>query len=454
MPTEIRMPALSPAMEEGTLARWLVSEGEEVAEGDVIAEIETDKATLEFEAAAAGRLGKILVPEGTRSVKVDTPIALLVVAGEASAPAAAPAPAPAPANVPTSAPARAAAARGSRRAIRTEPGWPAGARRSPVSVREALHDALASEMERDGAVVVIGDGVAAPDQGFRVTHGLVDRFGSERVIDVPPVKSGVAGLGVGAAFAGLRPVVEFGSMSVAMQAVDQVVNSAAKTRYMSGGRVTCPVVFRAPNGASGRTAAQHSQCLAAWFAHVPGLKVVYPFAASDAAGLLRAAIRDPDPVVFLENERLHGLSFETPALDDHVVPIGAARTWRAGSDVTLVSYGPAMAATLEAAEMLAADGIEAEVIDLRSLRPLDVGTVTESVRKTHRCVSVEEGWPQGGIGAHLAAEVTRAAFDWLDAPVDCVTGADAPMPYAEALETLALPDAEAVVRAACRVAYR
>ena len=442
MATEIRMPALSPAMEEGRLARWFVAEGDAVEEGDVIAEIETDKATLEFEAVAAGRLGKILVPEGTASVKVDTPIALLMAAGDAPIAGAAPRHAPA------------AAPRTTRKAALREPGWEAGAHLSPLIVREALRDALSEEMSRDEAVIVIGEEVAAAEGPYRVTQGLLDRFGSGRVIDVPVTEAAFAGMGVGAAFAGLRPVVEFMNFSFALQAMDQIVNSAAKTRYMSGGSVSCPIVFRGPNGAAGRVGAQHAQCFAAWMAHVPGLKVAYPYSASDAKGLLKAAIRDDDPVIFLENERLYGKSFDVPDLGDRLVPFGEARIWREGSGVTLVAYGPAMGPVLEAADALANEGIEAEVIDLRTLRPLDHATVLESVRKTHRCVTVEEGWPQGGIGEHLAATIMREAFDWLDAPVVCVAGEDVPMPYAETLEALALPRAEDVVAAAKRVSYR
>ncbi|SFD49973.1 pyruvate dehydrogenase complex E1 component subunit beta [Roseivivax sediminis] len=441
MATEIRMPALSPAMEEGRLARWFVAEGDAVEPGDVIAEIETDKATLEFEAVAAGRLGRILVPEGSEAVKVDTPIALLhadaAVAGTAD-PNAAPRPAP----------------RRGRGTALAEPGWPAHVHRGPLIVREALRAALFEEMQRDESVFVMGEEIGSAEGPYRVTQGLLDAFGSGRVIDVPVTEAAFSGIGIGAAFAGQRPVVEFMNMSFALQAMDQIVNSAAFTHYMSGGRIACPIVFRGPNGAAGRVGAQHAMCLAAWAAHVPGLKVVYPFAASDAKGLLKAAIRDPDPVIFLENERLYGRAFEVPALDDHLVPLGRARTWREGGDVTLAGYGPAMAAVLEAADTLAAEGIAAEVIDLRSLRPLDVEAVAASVRKTHRCVTVEEGWPQGGIGAYLAAEVTRAAFDWLDAPIGSVTGADVPMPYAETLEELALPRAADVVAAARHACYR
>ncbi|SLN50549.1 2-oxoisovalerate dehydrogenase subunit beta [Roseivivax jejudonensis] len=450
MATEIRMPALSPAMEEGRLSRWFVAEGDAVEPGDVIAEIETDKATLEFEAVAAGRLDRILVPEGGDPVKVDTPIALLVPANDATRPAATAAESAAPAPAPVTRP----RPRGARAAAIPEPGWPAGAHLSPLIVREALRDALTEEMRRDESVFVIGEEVGMAEGPYRVTQGLLDAFGAARVIDTPVTEAAFAGIGVGAAFAGQRPVVEFMNLSFALQAMDQIVNSAAFTHYMSGGEIACPIVFRGPNGAAGRVGAQHAMCFAAWFAHIPGLRVVYPYAASDAKGLLKAAIRDPNPVIFLENERLYGKSFEVPALDDHVVAFGRARIWRSGGDVTLASYGPAMAATLEAAEALADDGIEAEVIDLRTLRPLDVDTVAQSVTRTHRLVTVEEGWPQGGIGAHLAAEVTRAAFDWLDAPVASVTGADVPMPYAETLERAALPCAEDVIAAVRQVRYR
>ncbi|ETX28255.1 pyruvate dehydrogenase complex E1 component subunit beta [Roseivivax isoporae] len=450
MPTEILMPALSPTMEEGRLARWYVKEGDRVDAGDVIAEIETDKATLEFEAVAPGRLGPILVPEGAEAVKVNTPIAVLLSAAEdgteialPETPPAAPPPAPRP------------AARGARSGTLREPGWDADLPRGTLTVREALRDALAEEMRRDDDVVLIGEEVAEYQGAYKITQGLFDEFGARRVMDAPITEHAFTGIAVGAAFAGLRPVVEYMSFAFAMQAMDQIVNSAAKTHYMSGGAVTCPLVLRGPQGMGGRVGAQHAQCFASWFAQVPGLKVVAPFAASDAKGLLKAAIRDPNPVVFLESEALYGRAFEVPDLgEDHVVPLGRARVWREGTDVTIVSFGAGMAHALAAADTLAEEGLSAEVIDLRSLRPLDTGTVIESVKRTSRCVTVEDGWPVGAVGDHIAAEVMRGAFDWLDAPVLSVTGRDLPMPYAETLEQAALVTSGDVVAAARRVCNR
>ncbi len=464
MPVEILMPALSPTMTEGNLSRWLKKEGEKVSPGDVIAEIETDKATMEVEATDEGVLAKILVPEGSEGVPVNTPIALLLEEGEdasaleaataapAPAPAAAPAPAPAPA---AEAPAPAApAVVTSPAAAPAEPGIPPGTEMVRQTVREALRDAMAEEMRRDPDVFLMGEEVGHYQGAYKVSQGLLDEFGERRVIDTPITESGFTGLAVGAAFAGLRPIVEFMTWNFAMQAIDHIINSAAKTHYMSGGQVNCPIVFRGPNGAAARVAAQHSQEFSSWYAHCPGLKVVAPYSAADAKGLLKAAIRDPNPVVFLENEILYGHSFDVPKLEDFVLPIGKARIWRQGTHVTITAFSRMVDVALEAAEALAGDGIEAEVIDLRSLRPLDRTTILESVKKTNRLVSVEEGWPQYGVGAEIAALVMEEAFDWLDAPVLRVTGADVPMPYAANLEALALPRVEQVVAAAKQVCYR
>ncbi|RMH44562.1 MAG: pyruvate dehydrogenase complex E1 component subunit beta [Alphaproteobacteria bacterium] len=460
MATEILMPALSPTMEEGTLAKWLVKEGDHVESGQILAEIETDKATMEFEAVDEGIIGKILVPEGTEGVKVNTPIAILLEEGEslddaavtAPAPAeAAPAAAPAatvPAQPATPAPAAAPAAPAA------EPEIPAGTEMKPQTVREALRDAMAEEMRRDETVFLMGEEVAQYQGAYKVSQGLLDEFGERRVRDTPITEMGFTGLGVGAAFAGLRPIVEFMTFNFAMQAIDQIVNSAAKTLYMSGGQINVPIVFRGPNGAAARVAAQHSQDYASWYAHVPGLKVVMPYSAADAKGLLKSAIRDPNPVVFLENEILYGQSFDVPVLEDFTVPIGKARIWREGTDVTLVSYGIGMRHTLAAADILAEEGISAEVVDLRSLRPMDTETVVRSVMKTNRCVTVEEGWPVASIGNYIAAVVMREAFDWLDAPVLNVNGKDVPMPYAANLEKLALVSPAEIVEAVKAVTYR
>ncbi len=461
MPVEILMPALSPTMTEGNLSRWLKKEGERVSPGDVIAEIETDKATMEVEATDEGILGKILVPEGTEGVPVNTPIALLLEDGEdvsalekvastAPAPAASPPPAAAPETI--AAPAVASAPSSS--APPAEPEIPPGTEMVRQTVREALRDAMAEEMRRDPDVFLMGEEVGHYQGAYKVSQGLLDEFGERRVIDTPITESGFTGLAVGAAFAGLRPIVEFMTWNFAMQAIDHIINSAAKTLYMSGGQVHCPIVFRGPNGAAARVAAQHSQEFSSWYAHCPGLKVVAPYSAADAKGLLKAAIRDPNPVVFLENEILYGHSFDVPRLDDFVLPIGRARIWRQGSHVTITAFSRMVEVALAAAEALAAEGIEAEVVDLRTLRPLDRATILESVKKTNRLVSVEEGWPQCGIGAEIAALVMEEAFDWLDAPVVRVTGADVPMPYAANLEALALPRAEQVVAAAKQVCYR
>ena len=467
MPIEVLMPALSPTMEEGTLARWLVEEGDSVSPGDVIAEIETDKATMEVEAVEEGVVGKLAVAEGTEGVKVNAVIAWLLGEGEdasaigaAAAVEAAPAPAepvpaePVPAE-PVPAPEAAAAS------TATAPAAPAPAAAEPeytgetkeVTVREALRDAMAEEMRRDERVFLMGEEVAEYQGAYKVSQGLLDEFGAKRVIDTPITEHGFAGLGTGAAFAGLRPIVEFMTFNFAMQAIDHIINSAAKTRYMSGGQVSAPIVFRGPNGAAARVAAQHSQEYSSWYAHCPGLKVVAPWSAADAKGLLKAAIRDDDPVVFLENEILYGRSGEAPSDPEHIVPIGKAKVVREGADVTVVSFSLMMEAALAAADILAKDGIAAEVIDLRTIRPLDTATVVASVKKTNRLVSVEEGWPFAGIGAELCAVAMEQAFDDLDAPVARVCGADVPMPYAANLERLALPDAERIVQAARAVCY-
>jgi pyruvate dehydrogenase E1 component beta subunit len=445
MPTEILMPALSPTMEEGKLAKWHVKVGDQVSSGDVIAEIETDKATMEVEAVDEGVVAALLVAEGAEGVKVNTPIATLTGEDEKPAPRkAAPVAAPVPARV---APPPAAAP-----SITAAP-VSAGAMHT-ITVREALREAMAEEMRRDPNVFLMGEEVGQYQGAYKVSQGLLDEFGPKRVIDTPITEQGFAGLGVGAAFGGLRPIVEFMTWNFAMQAIDQIINSAGKTLYMSGGQMGCPIVFRGPNGAAARVAAQHSQNYGAWYAHVPGLKVVAPYFASDAKGLLKAAIRDPNPVIFLENEICYGRSFEVPVGEDHLVPIGKARVVQAGSDVTLVSYSICVGMAMQAAEILATDGISAEVIDLRSLRPLDTETVVASVIKTNRIVTVEEGWPICGIASEIATQVVEHAFDYLDAPPARVTGKDVPMPYAANLEKLALPSVEEIVAAVKAVCYR
>lgn len=460
MATEILMPALSPTMEEGTLAKWLVKEGDTVSSGDIIAEIETDKATMEFEAVDEGVIGKILVAEGTEHVQVNAPIAILIEEAESADafPSVAP---PASASVVASEPAAApvtAAVPATPVAVLTstavEFDWPDGTELRQQTVREALRDAMSEEMRRDETVFLMGEEVGEYQGAYKISQGMLDEFGSKRVIDTPITEHGFAGIAVGAAFGGLRPIVEFMTFNFAMQAMDQIVNSAAKTLYMSGGQMGAPMVFRGPNGAAARVAAQHSQDYAAWYAHVPGLKVVMPYSASDAKGLMKSAIRDPNPVIFLENEILYGRSFDVPVMDDFTIPIGKARVWREGSDVTLLSFGIGMQYALEAAEVLAADGIDAEVIDLRSLRPIDYDTVIASVRKTNRCVTVEEGFPVGSIGNHLSAVIMERAFDYLDAPVINCTGKDVPMPYATNLEKLALVTTDEVVAAVKSVTYR
>ena len=461
MSVEILMPALSPTMTEGAIARWLVKEGDAVSSGDLLAEIETDKATMELEAPEDGVLGRILVPEGTGEIAVGTPIGVLLEDGEdindieiSEAPAPEPEAqpeAPQPTLDPIAEPAATAPAAAS---VADDPEVPAGTEMVTMTVREALRDAMAEEMRRDESVFLMGEEVAQYDGAYKVSQGLLAEFGERRVVDTPITEHGFAGLGIGAAFGGLRPIVEFMTFNFAMQAMDQMINSAAKTHYMSGGQLTCPIVFRGPNGAASRVAAQHSQNYGAWFAHIPGLKVVAPYSAADSKGLLKAAIRDPNPVVFLENELLYGRTFEVPQLDDYVLPIGKARIARAGSDVTIVAYSIAVGVALEAAETLAGEGIEAEVVDLRTLRPLDMESVVTSLKKTNRCVIVEEGWPQCSIASEVSARLIEEAFDWLDAPVGRVTGADVPMPYAANLEKLALISAEKVVAAAKAVAYK
>ena len=482
MATDLLMPALSPTMEEGKLAKWLKKEGDSVKSGDVLAEIETDKATMEVEAIDEGVLAKILVEEGTEGVAVNTPIAIIAGEGEDVAAAAAgggksapkpngagqPAPTPtmqaegqadrpaasakttedapkapaAPAMISSAAPA----------AVMEE--FPEGTEMVTQTVREALRDAMAEEMRRDEDVFVMGEEVAEYQGAYKVTQGLLQEFGKRRVVDTPITEHGFAGIGVGAALAGLKPIVEFMTFNFAMQAIDHIINSAAKTLYMSGGQLGCPIVFRGPNGAAARVAAQHSHDYAAWYSNVPGLKVVAPYTASDFKGLLKAAIRDPNPVIFLENEILYGQSFPVPKLDDFVLPIGKAKIHRQGKDVTIVSFAIGMTYALKAAQVLAEEGIEAEVIDLRTIRPMDSATVVESVKKTGRCITVEEGFPQSGVGAEIVARIMVDAFDYLDAPVLRITGKDVPMPYAANLEKLALPNVAEVVEAAKAVCYR
>jgi len=441
MTTPILMPALSPTMEEGKLAKWHVKPGDKVRSGDVIAEIETDKATMEVEAVDEGVIEAILVPEGTEEVKVNTPIARLGAAQGAPPPGPAPAPVAAVAPPPETPPARPADA----------PSPPAG-RRS--TVRDALRDAMAEEMRRDETVFLMGEEVGQYQGAYKVSRGLLEEFGPRRVIDTPITEHGFAGLGVGAAMAGLKPIVEFMTFNFAMQAIDHIINSAAKTLYMSGGQITCPIVFRGPNGAAARVAAQHSQDYSSWYAHVPGLKVVAPYDAADAKGLLKAAIRDPNPVVFLEHEMLYGQEFDVPDDPDWTVPIGQALVRRPGRDVTLTAHSRMVGLALEAAEVLSKQGIEAEVVDLRTLRPLDHATILESVKRTNRIVSVEEGWAPMGVGAEIIARVVAEAFDWLDAPPLRVAQADTPLPYAANLEALALPSVERIVEAALKVCYR
>jgi pyruvate dehydrogenase E1 component beta subunit len=464
MPIQVLMPALSPTMEKGNLSKWLKKEGEAIKSGDVIAEIETDKATMEVEATDEGTLGRILIPEGTADVLVNTPIATILSDGEsasdlgkAEAPAkpapAAEARAEAPASKPAGGEEKSAPAVPQPVAA-PDPEIPAGTEMVTMTIREALRDAMAEEMRRDPDVFVMGEEVAEYQGAYKVTQGLLQEFGAKRVIDTPITEHGFAGIGVGAAMTGLKPIVEFMTFNFAMQAIDQIINSAAKTLYMSGGQMGCSIVFRGPNGAAARVGAQHSQDYSAWYSQVPGLKVIAPYSAADYKGLLKAAIRDPNPVIFLENEMLYGHSGEVPKLDDYVIPIGKARVARTGSHVTLISWSNGMSYALKAAEELAKEGIEAEVIDLRTLRPMDTETIVASVKKTGRAVTVEEGWQQNGVGAEVAARIMEHAFDYLDAPVMRVSGKDVPMPYAANLEKLALPSAAEVVEAAKAVCYR
>ena len=478
MPTEVLMPALSPTMEKGNLAKWLKKEGDSVKSGDIIAEIETDKATMEVEAADEGTLGKILVPEGTADVAVNTPIAVILAEGEdksaikegkkAEAPRKTEAPEKQEKAAESAPPAEKGGAQGKEAPapkktdkapdapeakVAADPDIPEGTELVSMTMREALRDAMAEEMRRDKDVFVMGEEVAEYQGAYKVTQGLLQEFGDKRVIDTPITEHGFAGLGVGAALAGLKPIVEFMTWNFAMQAMDQIINSAAKTLYMSGGQMGCSIVFRGPNGVAARVAAQHSQDYSAWYSHVPGVKVIAPSTAADAKGLLKAAIRDPNPVIFLENEILYGHSSPVPKLDDFVLPIGKAKIARAGKDVTIIAWSMGMSYALKAAEELAKEGIEAEVIDLRTLKPMDTDTIIESVKKTGRAVTVEEGWAQSGVGAEIAARIMEHAFDYLDAPVARVSGKDVPMPYAANLEKLALPSTAEVVEAAKAVCY-
>ncbi len=463
MPIQVLMPALSPTMEKGNLAKWLKKEGETIKSGDVIAEIETDKATMEVEATDEGTLGKILIPEGTADVAVNTPIATILADGESAAdlvkapapakqekppeaPAAEAKSAPAPKDEPAPAAPSATAA--------PDPEIPAGTEMVTMTIRDALRDAMAEEMRRDPDVFLMGEEVAEYQGAYKVSQGLLQEFGARRVIDTPITEHGFAGIGVGAAMTGLKPIVEFMTFNFAMQAIDQIINSAAKTLYMSGGQMGCSIVFRGPNGAAARVAAQHSQDYSAWYSQIPGLKVIAPFSAADYKGLLKAAIRDPNPVIFLENEMLYGHSGEVPKLDDYVIPIGKARVVRSGGHVSIISWSNGMSYALKAADELAKEGIEVDLIDLRTLRPLDTDTIVASVMKTGRAVTVEEGWQQNGVGAEIAARIMEHAFDYLDAPVTRVSGKDVPMPYAANLEKLALPSVAEVVAAAKAVCYR
>ena len=450
MTTEILMPALSPTMEEGKLAKWLVKEGDKVSAGDIIAEIETDKATMEFEAVDEGILAKIIVAEGTEGVLVNSPIAMM--ADEASENTIDIK--PIEKNVQTDASSTSTEFKSLETPLSgMEAEWGADIQTKTQTVREAIRDAMAEEMRRDETVYLMGEEVAEYQGAYKVSQGLLDEFGSKRVIDTPITEHGFTGIAVGSAFAGLRPIVEFMTFNFSMQAIDQIINSAAKTLYMSGGQMGAPMVFRGPNGAAARVGAQHSQDYAAWYAHIPGLKVVQPYSASDAKGLMKTAIRDDNPVIFLENEILYGKSFEVPLLEDYTVPFGKARVWREGTDVTIVSFGIGMQYALEASNQLEAEGVSVEVIDLRSLRPIDYETIINSIKKTNRCVTVEEGFPIGSIGNHLSAVIMERAFDYLDAPVINCTGKDVPMPYAANLEKLALTTTAEVISAVKKVIY-
>ena len=466
MPIEILMPALSPTMEEGNLAKWMVKEGDKVVAGDVIAEIETDKATMEVEAVDEGTIAKIVVAEGSEGVKVNSLIAVLAEEGEdvgaaakitasgGAAPvekavppqvAANAVPAPEPAAIPLTANAS---------SPEPDPDIAAGTKYLPFTVREALRDAMAEEMRADGDVFIMGEEVAEYQGAYKITQGLLEEFSARRVIDTPITEHGFTGIGVGAAMAGLKPIVEFMTFNFALQAMDQIINSAAKTLYMSGGQMNVPIVFRGANGAAARVAAQHSQCFASWFSHIPGLKVIAPYTSGDAKGLLKAAIRDPNPVIFLENEILYGKTFEVPDVEDYVLPIGKARIHKSGNDATIVTFGIGMSYAIAAAEKLAEEGVDCEIIDLRTIRPMDMDTIIASVQKTGRLVTVEEGFPQSSVGSHIASQVTQLAFDWLDAPIITISGKDVPMPYAANLEKLALPNVDEVVDAVKAVSYR
>jgi len=461
MPIDILMPALSPTMEEGTLSKWLKQEGDKVTSGDIIAEIETDKATMEVEAVDEGVIGKLLVPAGTEGVKVNAKIAVLLQDGESASAMSAPAPAAAPAPVAAQEEKPAAASPASapvpaepKAQVPNDPEIPAGTEMVSMTVREALRDAMAEEMRADENVFVMGEEVAEYQGAYKVTQGLLQEFGPRRVVDTPITEHGFAGVGVGAAMSGLRPIVEFMTFNFAMQAIDQIINSAAKTLYMSGGQMGAPIVFRGPNGAAARVGAQHSQDYAAWYSAIPGLKVVMPYSAADAKGLLKAAIRDPNPVIFLENEILYGQHFDVPKLDNFVLPIGKARIQRQGKDVTIVSFGIGMSYATKAVVELEKLGIDVELIDLRTIRPMDLPTVIESVKKTGRLVTVEEGYPQSSVGTEIATRVMQRAFDYLDAPILTIAGKDVPMPYAANLEKLALPNVGEVVDAVKAVCYK
>lgn len=451
MATEILMPALSPTMEEGTLAKWMVKEGDTVSSGDILAEIETDKATMEFEATDEGIVGKILIAEGTEGVKVNTTIAIMVDEGEA-VPDVSAAPAIAAAPLVASTPAVAAAPVAP--VMDATPDWAADVEVKQTTVREALRDAMAEEMRRDEDVFLMGEEVGEYQGAYKISQGLLDEFGAKRIIDTPITEHGFAGIATGAAFGGLKPIVEFMTFNFAMQAIDHIINSAAKTLYMSGGQMGAPMVFRGPNGAAARVGAQHSQCYAAWYMQIPGLKVVTPYSAADAKGLMKTAIRDPNPVIFLENEIMYGKAFDVPVMDDFTIPFGKAKIERSGDDVTIVTFGIGVTYALKAAEKLAEEGIAAEVVNLRTLRPMDTETILASVRKTNRCVTVEEGWPQGSVGGYISNVIMQEAFDYLDAPVINCTGKDVPMPYAANLEKHALLTADDVVDACKKVTYR
>jgi pyruvate dehydrogenase E1 component beta subunit len=458
MAIEILMPALSPTMEEGTLAKWLVKEGDTVASGDILAEIETDKATMEFEAVDEGVIGKILIAEGTEGVKVNAAIAILLEDGEdasaavASEPAAAKSEDKADAPVAQKAPAKVAAPKTD--AVPQSPDWAEGTKMKTMTVREALREGMSEEMRRDDTVYLMGEEVGEYEGAYKITQGMLTEFGKKRVVDTPITELGFTGIAVGSAMAGLRPIVEFMTFNFALQAMDHIINSAAKTLYMSGGQMGAPMVFRGPNGAAARVGAQHSQDFAAWFMQIPGLKVVMPYSAADAKGLMKTAIRDNNPVIFLENEIMYGKSFEVPDVDDFTIPFGKAKIEREGTDVTIVTFSIGVTYALAAADKLAEEGISAEVINLRSLRPMDTETILASVRKTNRCVTVEEGWPQGSVGGYISSVIMQEAFDYLDAPVITCTGKDVPMPYAANLEKHALLTADEVVEACKKVTYR